>query len=40
MTSLSAARTTALDVRALYEILENRFNGKIWSLNEMAIGRS
>jgi NTP pyrophosphatase (non-canonical NTP hydrolase) len=40
MTSLSAARTTALDVRALYEILENRFNGKTWSLNEMAIGFS
>jgi len=40
MTSLSTARTTALNVRALYEILENRFNGKTWSLNEMAIGFS
>jgi hypothetical protein len=37
---LSSARSSALDVRALYEILENRFNGTTWSLNEMAIGFS
>ena len=37
---LAAASTEALSVRALYEILEQRFNGKTWSLNEMAIGYS
>ncbi|WP_198421017.1 hypothetical protein [Cryobacterium sp. TMT1-2-2] len=35
---LTAASTEALSVRALYEILEQRVNGKTWSLNEMAIG--
>ncbi|WP_104134644.1 hypothetical protein [Cryobacterium sp. Y62] len=35
---LSAASTEALSVQALHEILEQRFNGKTWSLNEMAIG--
>ena len=35
---LTAASATALSVRGLYEILEQRFNGKTWSLNEMAIG--
>ena len=39
-TGLTAASTEALSVRALYEVLEQRFNGKTWSLNEMAIGYS
>jgi hypothetical protein len=38
--SLTAARTQALEVRALYEILEERFNGKTWSLHELMIGFS
>lgn len=37
-TGLTAASTEALGVRALYEVLEQQFNGKFWSLNEMAIG--
>jgi hypothetical protein len=38
--SLSAAREQALAVRALYEVLEERFNGKTWSLHELMIGFS
>jgi hypothetical protein len=37
---LSVARDQALAVRALYETLEERFNGRTWSLNEMSIGFS
>lgn len=37
---LAAARAQALEVRALYEILEERFNGKTWSLHELMIGFS
>lgn len=37
---LTAARDEALAVRALYEILEERFNGKTWSLHELMIGFS
>lgn len=37
---LAAARERALDVRALYEVLENRFNGNTWSLHELMIGLS
>jgi hypothetical protein len=44
MTQLSAglsdARSEALAVRALYEVLEERFNGKTWSLHELMIGFS
>ncbi|WP_349828875.1 hypothetical protein [Brevibacterium litoralis] len=36
--NLSAAREEALAVRALYEILEERFNGKTWSLHELQMG--
>lgn len=36
--SLAAAREQALAVRSLYEILEERFNGKTWSLHELQIG--
>ena len=38
--SLSAAREQALAVRAQYEVLEERFNGKTWSLHELMIGFS
>ena len=38
--SLVAARDTARDVRKLYEILEERFNGKTWSLHELMLGFS
>ena len=38
--SLSAAREQALAVRSLYEVLEERFNGKTWSLHELMIGFS
>ncbi|WP_072805023.1 hypothetical protein [Rhodococcoides yunnanense] len=35
---LDKARDRALEVRALYEILEQRFNGKVWSLHEILLG--
>ena len=38
--SLSVAREQALAVRSLYEVLEQRFNGKTWSLHELMIGYS
>jgi hypothetical protein len=38
--SLSPAREQALAVRAKYEVLEERFNGKTWSLHELMIGFS
>ncbi len=38
--SLDTARDRALEVRALYEVLEQRFNGKVWSLHELMIGFS
>jgi hypothetical protein len=37
---LGDARDQALAVRALYEVLEDRFNGKTWSLHELMIGFS
>lgn len=37
---LGTARDQALAVRALYEVLEERFNGKTWSLHELMIGFS
>jgi NTP pyrophosphatase (non-canonical NTP hydrolase) len=40
MTSLGAASDEALAVRQLYEILEQRFNGKTWSLHELMLGFS
>lgn len=39
-TPLDEARNQALAVRSKYEILEERFNGKIWSLHELMIGFS
>jgi len=38
--NLDAARDQALEVRGLYEILEKRFNGRTWSLNELMLGYS
>lgn len=38
--TLDLARNRALDVRALYEILEQRFNGKVGSLHELMLGFS
>ena len=38
--SLSSAREQALSVRSQYEVLEERFNGKTWSLHELMIGFS
>lgn len=38
--ALAAARDEALEVRALYEILEQRFNGRTWSLHELMLGFS
>lgn len=38
--SLEAARNTALDVRELYEVLEERINGKTWSVHELMLGFS
>lgn len=37
---LAEARERALAVRARYEVLEERFNGKTWSLHEIMIGFS
>ncbi|MFC0250142.1 hypothetical protein ACFFIO_16660 [Citricoccus parietis] len=37
---LTPARDEALEVRRLYEILEQRFNGKTWSLQELMLGFS
>ncbi|MEX5260340.1 hypothetical protein [Kocuria sp. CPCC 205263] len=37
---LAAARNQALEVRRLYEILEQRFNGTTWSPHELMIGFS
>ena len=39
-TDLSAARNRALEVRSLYEILEQRFNGRTWSSHELMLGFS
>lgn len=38
--SLSDARAEALEVRALYEVLEKRLNGRTWSIPELMIGFS
>ncbi|MFB7251136.1 hypothetical protein [Microbacterium sp. NPDC056234] len=38
--SLSTAREQALAVRARYEVLEERLNGRTWSLHELMIGFS
>lgn len=36
--TLATARDEALAVRAMYETLEQRFNGKTWSTHELQIG--
>jgi len=36
--SLESARQRAMDVRALYEILEKRQNGQVWTLHELMLG--
>ncbi|MFF1251873.1 hypothetical protein ACFVYC_05190 [Pseudarthrobacter sp. NPDC058329] len=38
--ALADARDRALEVRALYEILEQRLNGKVWSDHELMLGFS
>lgn len=38
--TLAPARDEALEIRRLYEILEQRFNGKTWSLHELMLGFS
>lgn len=38
--SLEAARERAMEVRALYESLEQRLNGKVWTLHELMLGFS
>ncbi|WP_194408617.1 hypothetical protein [Microbacterium cremeum] len=37
---LVEAREQALAVRAMYEVLEERFNNKTWSLHELMLGFS
>jgi NTP pyrophosphatase (non-canonical NTP hydrolase) len=37
---LDHARERAMDVRALYETLEQRMNGKVWTLHELMLGFS
>jgi NTP pyrophosphatase (non-canonical NTP hydrolase) len=37
---LDDARERALAVRALYETLEERFNGRTWTLHELMLGFS
>ena len=36
--SLDLAREQAREVRALYEILEQRLNGQVWTLHELLLG--
>ena len=36
--ALADARDRALEVRVLYEILEQRLNGKVWSDHELMVG--
>ncbi|MFF2245379.1 hypothetical protein ACFVTM_14490 [Arthrobacter sp. NPDC058130] len=38
--ALADARDRALEVRALYEILERRLNGKVWTDHELMMGFS
>jgi hypothetical protein len=38
--ALNDARDRSLEVRALYEVLEQRLNGKVWSNNELMMGFS
>lgn len=36
--SLEGARQRAMEIRALYEILEQRLNGQVWTLHELMLG--
>ncbi|GAB2464526.1 NTP pyrophosphatase (non-canonical NTP hydrolase) [Conyzicola lurida] len=36
--AVQTAATRALEIRALYEILELRINGRVWSLHELMLG--
>jgi NTP pyrophosphatase (non-canonical NTP hydrolase) len=38
--SLETARARAVEIRALYETLEMRINGKVWTLHELMLGFS
>ena len=38
--SLDAARNRAMEVRALYEVIERRVNGQVWTLHELMLGFS
>ena len=38
--SLESARNRAMEIRALYETLEKRINGQVWSLHELMLGFS
>ena len=35
---LAPARDAAREVRALYEVLENRINGQVWTTHELLLG--
>ncbi|SDE61977.1 hypothetical protein SAMN05660485_01314 [Blastococcus fimeti] len=36
--SLESARRRALEIRALYEVVERRLNGQVWTLQELMLG--
>ena len=36
--AVETAATRALEIRALYEVLERRINGRVWSLHELVLG--
>lgn len=38
--SLESARKRAMEIRALYETLEQRLNGRVWTLHELMLGFS
>ena len=38
--SLEPARRRAMEVRALYETIERRLNGQVWTLHELMLGFS
>lgn len=36
--NLESARQRAMEIRALYETLEQRINGQVWTLQELMLG--
>ena len=38
--SLESARERAMEIRALYETIEERINGQVWTLHELMLGFS